>query len=109
MVNTAYQTLVVITWVSFLLQLRSYAINRQGSTLLSIQPASQGYATFCNARISVADSIVVEHEKLYRENLIATGVSLAALAVFATLAAPFLTCQQYGNIYTQAKSNKRNF
>ena len=108
-VNTAYQTLVVITLVSFLLQLRSYAINRQGSTLLSIQPASQGYATFCNARISVADSIVVEHEKLYRENLIATGVSLAALAVFATLAAPFLTYQQYGKIYTYAKRNTGNF
>ena len=56
---------------------------------MGIQPASQGYATFCDARVNVADSIVVEHQKLYRENLIATGVSLGALAVFATLAAPF--------------------
>ena len=57
----------------YFLQLRSYAINRQGSTMLSIQPASQGYATFCDA---VADIIVVEHQKLYFDNLIATGVLL---------------------------------
>ena len=91
------------------MQLGSYAINRQGSAFLSIQPASQGYATFCDARVDIADSIVVEHQKLHRENLIATGVSLAALAVFATLAAPFLTYQQYGKIYMYARHNTGNF
>ena len=74
-----------------------------------MQPDSQGYATFCNAGNVTADNIVVEQKELYRENLIATGVSLGALAVFATLAAPFLTYQQYRKIYTFAKRNTRNF
>ena len=95
--------------LSFLFQLRSYAINRHGSISLGIQSASQGYATYCDARETVADSIVVEHQKLYLDNLIATGVSLGALAVFATLASPILTYQQYSKIYTHAKKKSGNF
>ena len=90
-------------------QLRSYAISRQGSTILGVQPASQGYATFCNARENVADNIVVEHQNLYFHNFIATGVSLGALAIFATLAAPILVYQQYDRIYRNAVSNSKNF
>ena len=84
----------IVYHYQYFLQLRSYALNRQASTFLAIYPASQGYATFCVARQDVADSIVFEHQRHNFDNLIATGVSLVALAVFATLAAPLIAYQQ---------------
>ena len=91
------------------MKLRSYAINRRGSALLGIQPASQGYATFCDATENAANNIVLQHQKLYFENLVATGISLGALALFTTLVAPILVYQQYDRIYTNAKRNSKNF
>ena len=87
------------------MQLRGYSIRRRAG----IEPSSQGYATFCNSNNGAADYVVVEHEQLYRDNLIATGISLGALALFASLAAPILIYQQYGKIYAYTKEKSGNF
>ena len=84
------------------MQLRGYAINRHQQT--GIEPSSQGYATICTSNDGTSDYVVVEHQQLYRDNLIATGVSLVALALFASLAAPILIYLQYDTIYTYTKS-----
>lgn len=92
-------------WYHISLQLRGYSIRRQAG----IEPSSQGYATFCNSNYGASDYVVVEHEQLYRDNLVATGISLGTLALFASLAAPILIYQQYGKIYTYAKEKSGNF
>ena len=86
------------------IQLRGYAISRE----TSIETTNQGYATFCDANADDPGQVVVEHEKLYVESLIATTISLVALIFFAFLAAPILIYQHYDKIYKYAKQKSKN-
>ena len=95
----------MVSPLSLYMQLRGYSIRRQAG----IETSSQGYATFCNANDGASDYVVVEHEQLYRDNLVATGVSLCALAIFASMAAPILIYQQYPKIYSYTKEKSGNF
>ena len=89
------------------IQLRSYTISREAS----IVPSSQGYATFCNSRIDTTDGgqVVVQHEQIYVDSLVTTVISLIALALFASFAAPILIYQYYGKIYNYSNENQGNF
>ena len=73
---------------------------------MGIDPASQGYASFCkrSPQTDTADFIVVEFENEYINNIIFFGVTMIFLTFFTCLSAPLLLYSQYINIYNHMRT-----
>ena len=92
-------------------QLHSYAVNRDPTEGLIIDPENVGYSIYCNRSTNGTSAIydVVQYKDYYNHNLILTSVSLGALLVFITLAGPILLILYKDELYTNAKENTNNF